>query len=350
MLKNRQFKGLARQYIDKYKPNLSGLNVLAPMIEQEPLLLGVLAGMAGANNIYVYDPQLNINRDSALEEYGFSLKFTGSVSPELLSGLNIILKNSQIPLQGEKMGCYAKKSSVISMFPENMEFTNPQNIDPETLQRKDISIIGLDSQDTRLAMYQRFSHIIMKKCYNLGIDIFKSKILLVGHGDFLSCALSLLKSVGAVVYTYNTNTSADQSYVLKHLKDLDLIIAMDYPLTGRQIIGSAGVISISDIVDSCPFVKVLHISGKIETGSLKFGNIKYLPENPDQQGLNLNMNELGERGIVELATLSLKIAEDFLKSGKTSLTSGESVVTYKLLNNTSSLLLGGKIQLGGSGN
>ncbi len=343
MLKNKNFKALAQQYTNKYNLNLQGFNVLVPAIDQEPLLLGILAGIAGAGNIYIFDSKININQTYVSEEFGFSVKFVGSVSAELLSGLNIILKDSQMPLQGEKIACFAKKSSVISMFPENMEFANPKNLDPELIQKKDLSIIGLDTEDPKLGLYQQFSHMIIKKCYSLAIDIFKSKILLIGHGNFLNCTLSLLKSAGAVVYTYNTNTNSDQSYVLKHLKDLDAIIAMDYPLTGSQLIGSKGIISICDIVDYCPLVKVIHVCGKIETGSLKLGNIKYLPESIEQELINLKMKELGERGITELATLSLKIAEDFLKSGKNTLTSGKSVVTYKLLNNASSLLSGGKI-------
>ncbi len=342
MLKNKKFKELAKQYIDKYSLNLEGLNVLVPVIEQEPLLAGIISGMAGAGNIYMFDPKLNINRDTAFEEFGFNIKFVGSISTDLLAGLNIILKNSQIPLKADKIGCFAKKSSVISMFPETPDFINPKNVEPEILAQKEVSIIGLGPGDPKLGIYQRFSHMIIKKCYSLGIDVYRSRLLLAGNGDFLNCALSLLKSVGAVVYTYNTNSTADQSYVLKHLKGLDAIIVMDYPETDRQIIGSKGVISISDIVDVCPLVKVIHISGKTEIASLKLGNISYFPENAGHDSMSIKINDLGERAITELAVTSLKIAEDFLKSGKNSLLSSESVVTYKLLNQTS-LLLGGRI-------
>lgn len=343
MLKNKKLKELAQQYIDKYSLNLENLNVLVPHIEQEPLLLGAIAGMAGANNIYMFDPKININQSAVSEESGFTVKFVGSISAELLSSLNIVLNDSKLPLQGDKMGCFAKKSSVISMFPENLDFTSPKNLNEELLQKKDLSIIGINPEDPKLGLYQRFSHMIIKRCHDLGIDIFKSKMLLLGHGDFLNCTLSLLKSAGAVVYTYNTETTSDQSYILKHFKELDAIIIMDYPQTDKQIIGSKGIISICDIVDYCPLVKVLHVCGKTETTSLKLGKISYFPEDIEADSMSLSRKELGERGITEISVLSLKVAEDFLKLGKKSLTSGESVVTYKLLNKTSSLLSGVKI-------
>ena len=345
MLKNKKFKELARQYIDKYSLNLEGYNVLVPKMEDEPLLLALISGMAGAGNIYVFDPTINLNKkyEPSAKEFDFNINFIGSTSSETLSNVNIILKNSQIPLTGEKLNCFARKSSVISMFAENLDFSNLQGMETEHCRSKDLSVIGLDIENPKIGFYQQLSHIIIKRCHNLGIDVFKSKILLLGNGSFLNCTLSLLKSAGAVVYAYNTESSADQSYILKHLKELDAIIVMDYPQTKNQIIGSEGIISICDIVDLCPLVKVIHICGKTETGSLKLGKISYSPENITQDTLNLNIKELGERGITEIAAASLKIAENFLKLGKNTLNLNDSVVTYKLLGNKSSLLLGGKI-------
>lgn len=343
MLKNKKYKELAKQYIEKYNLDLKSFNVLLPQIEQESNLAVAISALAGAENIYMYNPKININEKKAVEDWDVNINTVGSISPELLSSVNIILKNSQIPFPLDKTDCFSGKNNVISLFPDNMDFFNIIGMESELTGKKDLSIIGLDPEDTRLGLYQRFSHIILKKCFNIGIDIFKSKILLIGHGDFLNCALSLLKYSGAVVYTYNTKTSTDQSYVLKHLKDLDAIITLDYPQTEKQLIGSKGVISISDIVDLCPHVKVINICGQVETGSLNLGKIEYMPKNPFHGFLNLNMSDLGERGITEYITLGLKIAEDYLKSGKNALTSGESVVTYKLLNHASSLMLGGKL-------
>ncbi|HSA06435.1 MAG TPA: hypothetical protein P5556_04585 [Candidatus Gastranaerophilales bacterium] len=343
MLKNRKFKELAVQYINKYKLNLEGYNVLVPMMEQEPCLLAAIAGLAGACRVYMFNPKITVNQkiESVDSELNFNINVIGGISLEILSGLNIILKNSKIPLKQDKMACFSKKSSVISMFPENLDFINMQNIEKELLDNKDLSIIGLDPENQSISLYQQFAHVVVKRCYQLGIDVLKSKILLIGHGDLLNCSLSLLKSTGAIVYAYNVFSESDQSYILKHLKELDAIIVMDYPQTSRQIIGSKGVISISDIVDQCPLVKVIHISGKTETASLRLGNISCFPEETSQDSLNTDIKELGERGITELATASFKVAENFLKLRKNALNLNDSVVTYKLLNNKPSLLLGG---------
>ena len=317
MLKNKKLKELISQYITKYNLSLKDYNVLVPVMDNEPLLLGVIAGMAGANNIYVFDPKININekRNAIPGEFAFNLNMIGSLPYEVLPNLNILVKNATISLKDEKINCIPLRNFAISLLPSNLDFLTPQDPDIKTLKAKKIPVLSHSPEDQRVDLYQHLSHIITKRCYKHGIDVFRSKILLVGHGTFLNTALSTLKSLGALVYVCNTGLAFDQTYVLKHLKDIDVIVAMDYPMQEIQIIGSKGVIDIGDIVDLSPFVRILHISGAIETGSLKLGGIRYYPEEINQESLNVKINELGERGQVELAVNSLKLAETYLKIG-----------------------------------
>lgn len=317
MLKNQKNKELIFQSIAKYNLNLEGYNVLVPVLEKEPLLLGVIAGMAGAKNVYVFNPKLNINekQNAVPGEFNFDLHLLGSLPPEILPNLNVILKNNKVPLKKEKSNCLPLRDIAVSVFPENMDFLNPQDPDLEVLAEKKIPVVRHNPDDQRLDIYQQFANIIIKRCHYMGIDVFRSKILLVGHGNFLNTTLGILKSLSSMVYVCNTGLPFDQSYILKHLKDIDLIIAMDYPLKGHQIVGSKGLVQIGDIVDLCPFVRILQVSGEVETGSLKMGGVRYYPAEIIQENLNLSIYELGERGLVELGVNCLKLAETHLKVG-----------------------------------
>ncbi len=315
MLRNKKYKELITHYIDRYKLNLEGYNVLVPVMEHEPLLLGAIAGMACANNIYAFNPKININEkhNAVPGEFGFDINMVGSLPFEILPNLNIMLKNRDISLKGEKANCLPVRDFVISIFPGNMDFLNPQDPELTAIKEKRIPVVAHNPEDQRFDMYQHISHIVLKRCYRLGIDVFRSKMLLVGHGNFLNTTLGLLKSIGAVVYVCNTGLPFDQSYILRHLKEIDVIIAMDYPNRDNQVVGSKGIVQIGDIVDLCPFVRVMQVSGEIETGSLKLGGVRYYPEQVSQDSLNTSINELGERGVVELAVNCLKLAENQLK-------------------------------------
>lgn len=349
MLKNLKFKELARQYIAKYSLNLEGYNVLVPAIAKEPMLPGIIAGMAGADTIYVYDESLDINKSCQPlpGEHNFTLKLIGSVSHEVLNSVNIVVKNSKMPLKDDKLGSMVKKDAVVAMLPDDLDFTNARGINLQACQEKNINIIGLNPEDEGLSLYKHFGQQIIKRCHKLGLDVCSSKILLIGNGSLLDATLSLLKACGAIVYVYNTGVLSDQSHVLKHLKGLDAIVVMDYPLSKKQIIGIKGIVPIPDIIDSCPLVKIIHIAGKIETGALKLGNIAYSPENAEQDSLSLEFSELGERGMTEIITASLKASEEFLENrkngGKNTLNFNSPVITYKLLGSKIDLLLGGKV-------
>jgi hypothetical protein len=341
-LKNSKYFELIKQNIETFKLNLSNYNVLLPVSPKEPALMAVIAAIAGAKNIYVKTnkPQIKDNINKTATELGFeNIKCVDNTTQELLSGINIVVKGGEIDKIDSAFINQLNKKSVITLFPENLDFNDAENIDLEACSKARISVAGIDPEDKNLNLYKYFSHIILKRCYEAGLDVYKSHVLLIGHGNLLDSSLQLLKVAGAIVYSCNIQTSIDQAFLLKRLPELDAIIVMDYPQTSKQVIGSKGSISISDIVDLCPNVKVIHFSGKLEENSLTFGKIKYFPAKITQNSINLNIRELGEKGLVEIATVCLKVADNLIKSGTSSMHINDSIVIYKILNKAQPVLL-----------
>ncbi|HBG50171.1 MAG TPA: hypothetical protein DDW90_11905 [Cyanobacteria bacterium UBA9971] len=342
-LKNSKYFELIKQNIDTFKLNLNNYNVLLPDSPKEPALLAVIAAAAGAKNIYVKTNKLPIkdNITKTVTELGFeNIKCIDSASQSILSDVNIVVKGGEIDKIDSAFINQLNKKAVITLFPENLDFTDTENIDLEAFNKETASVIGINSEDKNLNLYKYFSHILLKRCYEAGLDVYKSRLLLVGHGGLLDSSLQLLKAVGAIVYSCNIQVSIDQAFLLKRLPELDAIIVIDYPQASKQLIGSKGVISISDIVDLCPHVKIIHFSGKLEENSLNLGKIKCFPAKITQNSINLNIRELGENALVEVATACLKVADNLIKSRANSMQINDSVVTYKIISKTQSVLLG----------
>jgi len=342
-LKNSKYFELIKQNIEMFKLNLSNYNVLLPASPKEPALLPVIAAVAGAKNIYVKTNKSPI-KDNIMKittELGFeNIKCVDNPTQALLSAINIVVKGGEIDKIDSAFINQLNKKAVITLFPENLDFTDTENIDLEAFNKETASVIGIDPEDKNLNLYKYFSHIVLKRCYEAGLDVYKSRVLLVGHGSLLDSSLQLLKAAGAVVYSFNIQASLDQTFLLKRLPELDAIIVMDYPQASNQVIGSKGVISISDIVDLCPNVKVIHFSGKLEENSLNLGKIKCFPAKITQNSINLNIQELGENALVEVATACLKVADNLIKSRANAMQINDSVVTYKIINKTQPVLLG----------
>ncbi|OGI00495.1 MAG: hypothetical protein A2104_01155 [Candidatus Melainabacteria bacterium GWF2_32_7] len=342
-LKNSKYFELIKQNIETFKLDLDNYNILLPACPREPALLAVIAAMAGAKNVYVQTNKLPI-KDNIIKittEFGFeNIKCIDNPNQELLSQINIVVKGGEIEKIDSTFIKQLNKKAVITLFPENLDFTDTENIDLEAFNKETASVVGIDPDDKNLNLYKYFSHILLKRCYEAGLDVYKSRLLLVGHGNLLDSSLQLLKAVSATVYSCNIQKNLEQFSFIKRLSEIDAIIVMDYPQTSEQVIGSKGLISISDIVDLCPNLKIIHFSGKLEETSLNLGKIKCFPDKITQNSINLNIRELGEKGLVEITTACLKVADSFIKSNTSSMQINDSIVIYKVLNKVQSILLG----------
>lgn len=342
-LKNSKYIELIKQNIDLFKLQLNNYSILLPASQKEPALLAVIAAMAGAKAVYVKTNKLLIkeNITKTATEFGFeNIKCVDNITPEILSQINIVVKGGEIDKIDSVFINNLNKKAVISLFPENLDFNNTENIEMEAFNKETASVIGIDPDDKNLNLYKYFSHVLLKRCYETGLDVYKSRLLLLGHGNMLDASLQLLKAAGAIVYSYNIQGNLDQSSLIKRLPELDAIIVMDYPQISKQVIGSKGILSISDIVDLCPHAKIIHFSGIIEETSLNLGKIKCFPDKITQNSINLNICELGEKSLVEVAIACLKVADNFIKSRQSSMQINDSIVIYKVLNKIQSELLG----------
>jgi len=316
---------------------LDDLNLLLPVCPHEPSLMAMIAAVAGAKNVYVKTAKHSVMEIiyKTAKEYGFdSIRCIEESKPILLAGMDIVVKGGEIENIDSLFVHQLSKKSVITLLPDNLDFENTENIDLEACRKKMIPVAGIDIVDKKLNLYKYFANIILKRCYEAGLDVFKSKILLAGHGNLLNSTLEILKAAGAVTYSYNLQAANNEQY-LKHLPELDAIIVLDYPKTAEQVIGSKGLISISDIVDTNPDLKVIHFAGKLETGSLNFGQIQYYPEKINTASINLNISELSQKSLIEILTACLKVGENLTNTGTDCLNLNSSVVTYKVLNKVS---------------
>ena len=343
-MRNNKLIRFIQQSIKLFKLDLSGYNILVPALTKEPSLAPVMASMAGAKNVYIMADDIEVVNKVCFFETQLGLKsnfvFIQKETPQILSGLDIIIKGEGISYIDAGFISALKKDCVISVLPENLDFRNIKDISLEDCARREIPVVAVDPGDKNLMLYKYFSHLIIKKCYEADINVFKSRILLVGCGELLENVLSFLKSVGAQVYVAYTDRDKDKTYTLKHLFDTDIIVVIEYPQKSKSIIGNDGFIKIEDILDINPELKIIHLCGKIETRSLSLGRISTIPEIITQNSLNVSIDELDSRAITEITAAVMKAAESLIKLKKRTILPGESIVSYNIINAGGPVVLG----------
>ncbi|MDD3149608.1 MAG: hypothetical protein PHV68_02145 [Candidatus Gastranaerophilales bacterium] len=326
-----------QQSIRYFKLDLSGYNILLPNSLKKPSLLPLMANMAGAREIYVYSHSDLEKENTYLALKELNLKnnfyFIDKLTPHVLKSVDIVIKGDEININ-EDLVSSLKRNSVISLYPGNLDFINTSNIDKTLCSEKQISVVAINPADYCLMLYRYFAHIIIKRCYAANLDVFRSRLLLIGNGELMENSLSLLKMTGAQVYAIYTDKQIDKDYIIKHLPEMDGIVLLDYPQKSDLIIGKNGIIEPDEIYKINPEVKIIHLCGNIEQ-NLK---ISCVPQNVTQNSPNININEMGLRSIIETSAAVLKAAETLINKTN-SIQQKESIVSYDIVNKENSIAI-----------
>lgn|GEM_PF-2404938 len=342
--KNYKIIRLIEQSIKDFKLDLKDCNILLPAMLAEPALAPVMASLAGAANVYIPAKNLEIVNKTSFFINELDLKnritFVEKETPQILSDLNIVIKGEGVSYIDSEFISALNEDSVISIFPKNFDFENIEGIDLEGCAEKNIPVVAVDPNDKTLMLNKYFAHLTVKRCFQANVDILNSKILLVGNGDLMETILSLLKTMGAVVYAAYTDRPQDQLYILKHLHEVETVIIADYPQKSELVLGSNGFINIADLVDMNPEARVIHISGKMEINPLAFNRVLYTPEVITQNSLNIKAGDLGLKAISDLTAAVMKVAQTVTKSKSRSLLPVDSLVSYNIVNAKGPLVLG----------
>lgn len=327
--------------IKTFELDLNELSLFVPVLPIHTSIFPVMASLAGAKQVFaVTDDLETVNRTAMYQQrydWKTEVNFISELNQQMLSQLDIIVKSDDTSYLDRKSINFLKKECVISYFPQNCDFSFVSGIDTESCAEKGIKIILLNPNCKEIGLFKHISHLILKRCYENGISLFKSKILLLGGGELTENILSLLKAAGANVFAASTTKPDDRDYALKHIADSDAIILCEYPLTSEIILGNTGFLNITEVKEKNPELKIIHLSGKIEMNPLILSGLDYYPDTIIQNSLNLNIRETGLKLVCDTTAAILKAAESLIKNPDKSIQFNDSVVSFRVVNPKGSL-------------
>lgn len=334
---------LIRQSVRYFRLNLEGLNVLLTPSIRSSAIFPLIANISGAKNVVVQtnDPRVQEEIIGYQNHLGLNnnFHFIESPTPEFLKQIDIVAKGDNMFIDKAFVSSL-NENAVISLYPKNFDFTDVSNIDTEACTDKKIPVVAVNPADYSLMLYRYFAHIIVKRCYQVNLDVYRSRLLLIGHGDMLDNTMSHLKMSGAQVYAVHTDKEIDKAYISKHLPEMDAIVLVDYPNKGGNLLGYDSAINIDELMEINPDIKVIHVSGKVTDHAIVSSKISFTPQILTSTQLNIAPNEIGLRLICEASTATLKAAEAMLLNKNNSLQKSESIVSYDIVNANLPVVLG----------
>ena len=312
-----------KSIVDKLKLDLTGLTVLTELASGPYLLnilLIILAGgkaiCIGKDSEYGTFKEISNQLEKICNESQMKniLFFKEKCPKNLLNEVDIVTNSGLLRPIDSTIINELKKTSVISLMWETWEFRN-EDLDLKCCQKNEIPVIGTNENFSEIKMFGYNIFIVFKLLFEIGLEIYNNKIVIVGSGPSVIPVINNLKKLdcnfiwvsdqkyGDVYCTYK---NIDELLGLNHL---DAIVFLDHS-NPIQLIGSDAKLTFKELKNKFSNLKVAHICGNIDIKELQESEIEYFPKKIMPFGyMSYQAYHLGAQPVLELFAAGLKVGE-----------------------------------------
>jgi len=264
-----------RNAIDVFQLDLTDLTVMTEAASGAFVTTSIIAAMAGArvlaftrDSLYGQAVEICDYVNSWASQLGLLKKIHVLVQPPagFASEVDIVTNLGFVrPISSELI--YAlPPHAVISLMWEPWEF-RPGDIDLYACKNAQIPVIGTRETDSRLNTFRHVGTLALKLLLERNIEIFGSKIVLIGSNPFESAVYKALTSLGAsVTRIKNVGKIDDLDLIYGRAVDrADALVLVEHRID-RELIGFRGGIHPARIKGNN--VELIHICGQINNKAL----------------------------------------------------------------------------------
>jgi len=305
----REFK-IIEEAISKFSLDLKGLNILTEAASGNYVWTPIIAALAGGN-VFAFSKnsrygsfnEIAKNTKNLAKKLGIEKRIfiTNILSPEIIKKSNIITNLGFLrPLNEEKLK-YCDSKVVIPLMWETWEYRE-EDLDLSYCFKKGIPVLGTNESHKDVATFKYLGLVVKKILLNQNIEIFKSKIIVLGKGKFKKEIISSLKKEGAIIIDYNLEC-------IKNYKFIDAIIIADN-ITNTNYIGNKGIINCSTLKKINKDILIVHISGNISVNEIIKEKLHLFPNNiAPIKYMSITTDFVGPKPLIDLHTAGLKVGK-----------------------------------------
>ena len=306
--------------IDKLNLDLSRLTVLTEAATGYYALTSLIAAMAGAEAVYsltrnsrfgtvadVIDLNAALVRQLGIEKDVNILtdrEDSRIESADIITNLGFVRPIDKLFLRR------LKSTAVIPLMWETWEY-RPADLDLAECRALGIPVLGTNENHPDLLIFRYIGHLALKLLLALDIELFKSKIVVIGSGEFGRHIITVLKAVGAEVSQIQPgrNDMYGGGLTTDVFAQCDAVVVADHE-THRPLICPDGLFTPTELQRVNPGLSFAHISGHVDASSLIKAGFRCVPENFAPSGyMSVTTDDLGPRPLIELHTAGLKVGE-----------------------------------------
>lgn len=303
MVNNARVMHIIREAIKDFTLDLTDLVVYTEAATGYPGYAPIIAAMTRAKKVFAITKDSKYGAKEDVLDYTHDLAHSVDIEDKIevvfdhdsddIAQADIITNTGFVRPIDRWMADSMKPTAVTPLMFETWEHRS-EDVDLIACRENNILVMGTNENDERLKIFNYLGALCAKQLLNQDIEIFNSKIMIMGSGTFCFELEHFFHSMGADIRTWE---NADA-----------LIIADDK--TDRLIIGENGDITAKKLWMLSPHITVLQLKGRIDRKDLDKYAIPYMPKVDRGKGhMGFILDDLGPKPSIRLLVAGLKVGE-----------------------------------------
>jgi len=330
--RSSRYRRLINDAIHAVKLDLSGLTVLTEAATGYFVFTPLIAALAGADLVLAFPRDSSYATRADVCEITESLASACGVADRVVLLPSLadsrvaqadIVTNSGFlrPLHADFLRRLKPTVAIPLMF-ETWEFRS-EDLDLAECRRLGIPILGTNEHCPELRIFGYIGHIALKLLYELHFEVFRSRIAVLGSGDFGDTAEVTLRRAGAEVSRIIPVPHLDWHEAKRFLSEAEVVVVVEYH-TRRMLLGPGGEIEVEALRAVNPDLAVAHICGGVDRAALEAAGFCCWPERFAASGyMSVATDYVGPRPLVDLQSGGLKVGECMARARMRGLTGAE---------------------------
>jgi hypothetical protein len=316
---------LVERAIGAFDLSLSGLRILTEAATGYYKLTPLIAALAGAEHVYALAADSRYGRACEIREETLRLAVLWGVGERvsvLLSRedqrvvLADVVTNLGFvrPLDANFLR-RLKSGAVIPLMWETWEY-RAEDLDLMECRRLGIPVLGTNEHHPDLRIFEYIGHIALKMLFAVEIEVFRSRVVVVGGGEFAEQVVAALSNAGAEVARVDPGErgalASDTSK--SALRQADAVVVIEHH-SRRMLIGQDGDISADELYELNRAATIIHICGGVDEAALRATGLNCYPGTFATAGyMSVATDYVGPRPLIDLHTAGLKVGEEMARA------------------------------------
>lgn len=321
---NRCFR-LIHEAIRTFGLNLSGLVVLTEAATGYYVLTPLIAALAGAERVYMLARDSNYGSAEAVRELTMTMANQWGISDQMdvifsreddqIGKADIVTNLGFVrPLDAPFLS-RLKPTAVIPLMFETWEYRHA-DLDLAECRRLGISVLGTNEHHRDLRIFEYVGLVAVKILFDIGVEIFRSHIVVIGSGEFFKQVVMTLRAVKAHVTPLFSGRkgSLGSLKARQAFRDADAIVIIEHN-SHRPLIGQDGEIGAEELFTLNPHLLITHICGGVDREALEAFGLHCYPNRFAASGyMSVTTDYLGPRPLIDLHSAGLKVGEELARA------------------------------------